>query len=60
MRIALTATRDAAIDMARTLLSERHEVLRLVGKDDGEIISGEQLRILCAKGRNRISGGSNC
>ena len=51
LRIEPADCRDAAIEMARALLSENFEVLRLIGHDDGEIITSEQIRKLCGKAK---------
>ena len=53
LRIELADCRDAAIDMARALLRENFEVLRLIGHDDGEIITSEQIKKLCGKAKQR-------
>jgi hypothetical protein len=53
LRIETADCREAAIDKARALLSENFEVLRLIGHDDGEIISSEQIRKLCGKAKGR-------
>ena len=48
LRIQLACNRETAIDMARTLLSEHLDVLRLVRYDAREIIGGTEVRALCS------------
>jgi hypothetical protein len=49
LRVLLACNRETAIDMARTLLSERLDVLRLVRYDAREIIGATEVRTLCAR-----------
>ena len=53
LRVESAASRDAAIHMARALLNENFEVLRLVGQNDGEIINAREIRLLCARTKRR-------
>jgi hypothetical protein len=47
VRVRLALNREAAIDIARELLREKSEVVRLVMHDGSETIDGDQIGILC-------------
>ena len=49
VRVQLACDREAAINMARTHLSENREVLRLIRCDAREIVDGRAVRIVCTK-----------
>jgi hypothetical protein len=54
VRVRLALNREAAIDIARELLREKREVIRLVMHDGSETIDGDQIRILCgSKAKSR-------
>jgi hypothetical protein len=57
LHIELARDRETAIGIARTLLSENLQVLRLVGQDSGEIIGAEQLKKLCTSTAQRGKRG---
>jgi hypothetical protein len=56
LRVQLACNRDTAIDMARTLLSEHLDVLRLVRYDAREIIGATEVRTLCVREASRSPG----
>jgi hypothetical protein len=47
VRVRLACSREAAIKIARELLQENREVLRLVKHDGTERIDQDQIRELC-------------